>query len=323
MSLRKITPWPMGRGIVLLTRRQRPAGRLSRLVAVVLLAIAGSVAGGATAFAADPPPVAGIVVDNGSGVAKQAVQISRLYPGAHQQAVFLLEGADPGKARRIELGLTSLSDFENTCIHPETGSGDTTCGAGAGQGELSSFLDVILVAGREERVGDARSCMPDPIVAAVHSSLAGLRQQPVVVGLPDNVGVLCVIATFTHRDAVGDNVTQTDAVAFDLRLRFDTLTVDPVVPGLPPGDDDTPGGGTGGGGTGSTPDDGTQVEGVKHERPVVVSRAGRGRAELGALPRTGLPVQELMFTAALLLGAGTVMVVVVRSKRRRSTDEVT
>jgi hypothetical protein len=286
---------PLGLGLRQRSKR-RPTAGFARVVAVVLLAVAGTVAGGSAAFAADPLPVAGIVVEGGDGVVRQAVQISRLYPGAQQRAVFLLDGADPGKARRIEVGLASLSDFENTCIHPETGTGDTTCGAAPGQGELSQFLDVSLVAGRAGRTDGHRSCQP--VGAAVTSSLAALRQQPVVSGLPDKDGVLCVIATFAHRDAVGDNVTQTDEVRFDLRLRFDTVTV-----------------------AGGGPDDDTQVEGVKHERPVVVSRAERGRVQLGALPRTGLPVQELVVTAALLLGAGTVLIIVVRS-RRRPTHEV-
>jgi hypothetical protein len=286
---------------------------------VVALAATGTLAGGVAAFAADPLPVAGVVVGDGNGVVRQAVQISRLYPGAQQQAVFLLDGADPAKARRMEIGITSLSDFENGCIHPEVGTGDTTCGAAAGQGELSRFLDVTLVAGREGTAGGHRSCTPVGI--AVHTSLEGLQVQPIVVGLPDNDGVLCVIATFAHRDAVGDNVTQTDTAAFDLRLRFDTLTVTPVIPAPSPSTDDTGGGGVGGGGSGSNPDDGTQVEGVKHERPVVVNDVDRGRVELGGLPRTGLPVGELLLPAAGLLGAGTVMVVVVRA-RRRPTREV-
>jgi hypothetical protein len=286
----------------------------------VLLAVAGTVAGGSAAYAADPLPVAGIVVVNGDGVANQAVQISRLYPGAHQQAVFLLDGADPGKARRIEVGVTSLSDIENTCIHPESGTGDTTCGTAAGEGELSQFLDVSLVAGREGRTDGHRSCQP--VGAAVSASLAALQQQPVVVGLPSDDGVLCVVATFAHRDALGDNVTQTDEVRFDLRLRFDTVTVPPAVLGSNPSPTTGgPGGGSGGGGAGTSPDDGTQVEGVKHERPVVVTRVERGRMELGALPRTGLPVQELVVTAALLLSTGTVLIIVVRSRRRR-TEEV-
>jgi len=288
----------------------RPApSRLVRLVVAVALAIAGTGAGGAAAAAADPLPVAGIAVDNGSGVVKQAVDISRLYPGARRQAVLLLDGPDTAKARRMEIGVTSLSDFENGCLHPESGSGDTTCGAVAGEGELSRFLDVILSAGLEGSVGGRRSCTP--VGAAVRTTLPSLKTAPVVVGLPDDVGVLCVIATFAHRNAVGDNVTQTDTVTFDLRLRFDTLTVGSAVPGA--STDDTV---VGSGGSGSSPDDGTQVEGVKHEQPVVVSRVDRGRAELGGLPRTGLPVGELLGTAALLLGAGTVMVVVVRARRR-------
>jgi hypothetical protein len=300
--------------------RRKAFGRVARLTAVVALAAAGAVASGAAAFAGDPLPVAGVVVGDGNGVVRQAVQISRLYPGAQQQAVFLLDGADPAKARRMEIGVTSLSDFENGCIHPESGSGDTTCGAGAGAGELSRFLDLTLVAGREGIVGGGRSCAP--VGAVVHTSLSGLKQQPVVVGLPDDVGVLCVVATFAHRDAVGDNVTQTDDVRFDLRLRFDTLTVGPVVPGPNPSPTtDEPGSGVGGGGTGPSPDDGTEVEGVKHEQPVVVDGVHHGQVAFDALPRTGLPVEELLFGAALLIGAGTVMIVVVRA-RRRPTSEV-
>jgi hypothetical protein len=315
----KHVPSP-GMGDVPQQRVRRRAGRAAALVGAVALAVGGTVAGGAAAFAADPLPVAGIVVDQGNGAARQAVQISRLYPGAQQQAVFLLNGADPTKARRMEIGVTSLLDFENGCIHPESGSGDTTCGSAAGAGELSGFLDVVLVAGREGLVGGRRSCAP--VGDAVHTSLSGLKQHPVVVGLPDDAGVLCVIATFAHRDAVGDNVTQTDNVDFDLRLRFDTLTIGGVAPGPTPSTDDTVGGGgAGGGGTGSNPDDGTQVEGVKHEQPVVVDSIGHGKIEFGALPRTGLPVEELLISAALLLAAGTVMIVVVRA-RRRPTSEV-
>jgi hypothetical protein len=288
------------------------------LVALAVAFAAGGVLAG-PASADTSLPVTGIVVDQGDGTVRQAVQISKLYPGASQQAVFLLDGDHPERARRIEVGVTKLADYENECIHPETGTGDTTCGDQAGQGELSQFLDVRLAAGRVGQAGGQRTCQAAG--PATTSTLAGLRQQPVIVGLPSDDGTLCVIATFAHRNTPGDNVTQTDLVQFDLRLRFDTV---PVQGGTYPGGAD--GNPTGGPTTGPTAgptagaDDGTEVAGVKYERPVVVSRVERGRIQLGALPRTGIPVLSLLITSVGLLGAGTVILAVVRGRRRPAEE---
>jgi hypothetical protein len=282
---------------------------------------------GSTAASADPTlPVTGITIDQGDGTVRQAVRISRLYPGSQQQAVFLLDGDDPARARRMEVAVTKLADYENECIHPETATGDDSCGDGAGEGELSGFLDVSLQAGTEGRAYGQRTCRP--VGARTTTSLAALRDDPVVVGLPTDDDTLCVIATFGHVDTARDNVTQTDEVQFDLRLRFDTVPVPGTVttpegsptPG-PTGTSPTVGsGGNGTGGGSSGDDDGTDVAGVKYERPIVVSRVERGRVDIGALPRTGLPVQTLLFGSVLLVGAGSVMVAVVRGRRRRAEE---
>lgn len=308
--------------------------------------VLGLASTGATSASADSTlPVTGISVDQNHGVVRPTIQISRLYPGAQQQAVLLLDGSRPELARRMEIGVTSLADLENECIHPETGSGDTTCGDDPGQGELSQFLDLTLRAGVEGASNGHRTCQP--IGTPISTTLNALAQKPELVGLTGDDGTLCVIATFAHRNTPGDNVTQTDLVRFDLRLRFDTLTVPtptgsptststpsstPSSPSTTPTQTATPtesatatttgsptSGGdepTVGGGSGDDGDDGTQVEGVKYERPVVVSRVESGRAELGALPRTGTNLPNLLIIAATLLGVGTVMVAVVRGRRR-------
>lgn len=305
-------------------------GRLTRgaraLVAALLALGVGCVA--SPAAAEDSAPVPGISVLPNGGAASPSIQLSRLFPGAEQRAVLLLDGGHPERVRRVEIGLTSLSDAENGCLHAEIGSGDTTCTDRAGQGELSRFLDVTVVAGREGRAEGRRTCQP--VAAAIGTTALALVRSPVVVGLPAG-GRLRLITTFAHRSAPGDNVTQTDAVSFDLRLRFDGLAVPTPTPTSSPSVSPSPSpsgspsptasaisGGSGPGSTsGGDGDDGTQVEGVKHERPVVVGRVERGRADLGTLPRTGASLVPQLALGATLLVVGTVTVGVVRNRRRR------
>ncbi|HET8614196.1 MAG TPA: hypothetical protein VFL94_01640 [Actinomycetales bacterium] len=310
-----------------LIRERLSQGGFARAVAVALLALSTVVAGATTASADPSLPVTGISVDQGDGTVRQAVHISRLYPGSQQQVVFLLDGDHPQLARRMELGVTGLADFENECIHPESGAGDTSCGDGPDQGELSRFLDVTLQAGTEGSADGHRTCAPEG--EATTATLKQLVGQPTVVGLPSDDGTLCVIATFGHRDTPGDNVTQTDEVRFDLRLRFDTVLVgssassDGSAAGAdqaePQSDPPSVGGAADADGTTGS-HDGTEVRGVKYERPVTVSRVQRGRLDLGALPRTGLSVGTVMIASSVLLGAGTVMVAVVHGRRRRAEE---
>src|SRR4051794_30842650 len=191
--------------------------RAARAAAVAGVVLASLLGAAGPAVAADPTTATGVVVDQHDGQVLQAVRVTRIYPGASRQVVLFLEDGDAQRARRVQVGVSHLSDLQNSCIHPQGGTGDTSCGQGDDPGELSSHPDVRLAAGTT--AGDHRACTPASEPAA--TSLPTLRSAPVVVGLPDDDGDLCVVATFTHVDTATDNLTQTDSVAFDLALRFD------------------------------------------------------------------------------------------------------
>ena len=195
---------------------------MRRTVGVVVLTAAGLLAAAAPAFA-DPgtatEPV-GVLVRHDDGTQSRSIRISGLHPTATRQVVFLLDGEAPREARRMVLAVEDLRDRENGCGRPETREGDTTCGSGDGDGELSSHLGVTLTAG----TGDGDHCTPVPRTA-VTTTLRALATEPAVVGLPDRDGLLCVVADIRHDDRPGDDVTQSDSSLFDLRMDLDGRTV--------------------------------------------------------------------------------------------------
>lgn len=236
------------------------------------------------ASADDGAPVVGVVVAHDDGVVRQSVDISDLYPTASRQVVFLLEGPERSAARRMQVGVGDLVDVENTCNRPERNEGDTTCHEPDAGGELSGYLRVVLTAGRETSSGGAPSCAPVGHPQA--TALAELRSSPVVVGLPDDDGVLCVLATFEHAERDGDNVTQTDSVEFDLQLAFDGATVISSTHAPGPGD---------------------VVVAGRSQDAVTPAVLSSGVLDL-SLPRTGLPVGTLLLGGGTLLGLGAALV---------------
>lgn len=173
----------------------------------------------APAWADDGSGPVGVVVRHDDGSRSRAIAISGLYPTATRQVVFLLDAGTPVDVRRMRLSVENLADRENGCVRPEGRAGDTTCGDGPDQGELSAFLRVTLTAGRLD--GDACAAAGTPAA----TTLRELTATPAVVGLPDADGTLCVIADLRHAEGPGDDVTQSDSARFDLRLDLDPLPV--------------------------------------------------------------------------------------------------
>ena len=262
--------------------------RLLRAVVIGAMALGLSITTAGPALA-DVAPVTGVVVQHDDGLVRQRVLVADLYPTASRQVVFLLEGDDPGAARRAQISVTSLVDAENECNRPERNTGDTTCDGS--QGELSQFLDLSFAPGREVDAAGKRSCTPAG--PAVSSTLGALRSAPVVVGLPDDEGVLCLLATVQHAERADDNVTQTDSVEFDLRLGFD---VEPVP---------------------ATTD--TEVLGTKFGPTVTPTEVDGGRLEL-TLPRTGFPAAMIGGGGLLLAGAGALLLTVARRSHQSESE---
>ncbi|WP_300007358.1 hypothetical protein [Pseudonocardia sp.] len=189
------------------------------LAALALVAIAGPAAADA-----DHPPV-GVVVHHDDGTQSRAIRISQLYPTAERQVVLFLDGESTADARRMQLSVSGLADRENGCGRPETRAGDTSCGDGADQGELSGLVELAVTAGRVDGDGCATTG------TSAESTLRGLSTDPVVVGLPDAGGVLCVVVDLRHAERPGDDVTQSDSARFDLRMDLDAMPVAAAAPG--------------------------------------------------------------------------------------------
>jgi hypothetical protein len=198
---------------------------MRRALAATALATGALLAVAAPAWAdAESEPV-GVVGRHDDGTQSRAVQISGLYPTATRQVVFLLDGETPADVRRMRLSVHDLADRENDCVRPEGRAGDTTCGGGADQGELSAYIELTLTAGRLD--GDACTAAGVPVA----TTLRALADEPATVGLPGTDGTLCVIGDLRHAEGPGDDVTQSDSSRFDLRMDLDAVPVASAAPG--------------------------------------------------------------------------------------------
>lgn len=258
------------------------------------------------AAAQEESPAVGVVVQHDDGSVETSVRLADLYPTATRQVVFFLAGEDPGAVRRMRLGVQNLEDVDNACVRPETNAGDTTCGDDPGAGELSQFLSVTLTAGQETK---PRSCTPVPGTRTT-ATLAALAVEPATVGLPGGDGLLCVIATVTHDEVDGDNVTQTDITRFDLLMELDSLPV--VLSGTATDGDEV--GSSGGGATTS----GGGTPGARGTDDAAVSPStfeDDNEIDLG-LARTGVELSTLLGFGAVTLGLGALLVLAPRRRAR-------
>jgi hypothetical protein len=285
---------------------QIPRPHWPRALVTVALSLAVSLWIATSAHADEHPQISGIAVAHDDGTVRQAIDISGLYPTVSRYVVFFVEGRDRATARRLQLRVDALVDEENGCNRPESATGDTSCADD--KGELSQYLSLAVAPGVEIQTDGSRSC--EPLEGrAVTTTLRDLRDEPVVVGLPDDEGVLCVVATFTHDERPGDNVTQSDSTTFDLLLAFDGESV-------LPGGEDVPS--DAGHGPDQATNRGTEVLGTKIPASVTpTSVVHGGGLDLG-LSRTGAPIGLLLAGGGMLLGAGS-LVLLATARRSDAT----
>lgn len=333
-----------------ITRSPQPRVRALGLALTLGAATLGLTVVPALPAAAQTAPTVGIEVDAGDGSSSTAIDIQDLYPGSTQEAVLFLTGSRADEVDDIALTLSGLQDFENGCNRPETNTGDTSCGEGPDQGELSRWLAVTYTGGTETTGPAARACtIPagTPSSTALMSDLATLG--PVGVAPPagrSDGDVRCVVIAFHHEDrGPEDNVTQTDSVRFDLRIDV-SGDLPPQVGGIQipnegrpaPGEPSTPGTPAPGGPTPqqpvvvpievggeviekdpapAEPDQVAAPDGPRTVHPDEVVTAGDSLM-LG-LPRTGSTlVVELLAIALLLLTLGAFAL----QRRSRNDQEV-
>lgn len=256
------------------------SARTGLLAAATALSLTGLVGTAGTTLAAPtlaPGQVQTVTVGE-DDAAVMPLEADRLYPGAAASARFVVErGAFDGG--RFALGIEQVEDLERECNRPERNSGDSTCGPGGGQGELSQQL----------LVGVAWAAAPQCSGAAPATSgvpMADLNGQSVLAPaeLSEQDSVCVVLGLVLPREA--DNLVQTDLVRFHLRLGLD----------------------------GAVP---TEVLGTGGQRPTgpaddvggVIARGGR------SLTFTGSQAVVLALWGAVTMALGWVLVTAARAPR--------
>lgn len=258
------------------------------------------------------PVVTGISVRADGGPVTSSIAIDELYPTAVREAAVFLDGPRASIVRGLAVEVTDLVDLENGCNRPEITTGDTSCGDGDDEGELSQWLRVTFRSGVEVAGGNGRTCLlPDgaPEVTGLLSELAAAGS-PSVVTVPDTDAgdVLCVVTAFLHEErGPEDNLTQTDSVVFDLTLSLSGDLPDTGTDGTDDGVEGTDGG------QAAVEDDDIEVGGVVIERDDTTAGgrevtasdvAPAGRTLALGLPRTGAGLLHLLALGAVLLASG-------------------
>jgi hypothetical protein len=190
---------------------------LRRACAVGCLVLAGLVtSAGAAALAAPDvslsPDTVQTVVLGGSSPELVPLQVDRLYPGTAAHARFELRRGSSVHGRAFSVGVENVVDLERGCNRPEVNDGDTTCGDGDDQGELSQQL--LLTAAWTAPDDGCLSAPPATTGAALADLEGEALTAPAVSSEADSI---CLVVGLVL-PIEADNLVQTDLSRFDLRL---------------------------------------------------------------------------------------------------------
>jgi hypothetical protein len=181
-------------------------------VSAVAIGVVNADRATATSLGPGSDNAAQLVVIGDGGVTADLVplRVDRMIPGSTVVERFRLRLTGDATGRPAVV-LGHLRDLERGCIHPETAAGDTSCGPGDDQGELSGQLLAGLVA---EPANNPTACdetsptLPTAALAALADTT--LTSPRVDASDPDT----CLTLTLTLPMSA-DNLVQSDAVAFD------------------------------------------------------------------------------------------------------------
>jgi hypothetical protein len=143
-----------------------------------------------------------------------------MYPTStawHTIVVEVPEVAAPGS---LSLMFTNLRDYEHGCTAPEVRAGDTTCGPGPDQGELSEQLAVHLGGGWTSASDDPAACTDLVDVATGDVWLRDVEDTALGTELPtiDDGDTACVVLGLEFADRDDNNLAMGDETVFDLEV---------------------------------------------------------------------------------------------------------
>lgn len=198
---------------------------------VLLAAVSAFAGAGVLALTATAPPARALdpsavqtVVVGGPATALLPLQVDQLYPGSGTHARFVVRRGSTWSGGAFAVTVTDVEDLERGCNRPEQNAGDTTCGAGSDQGELSDQL--LLNAAWS---ADASACATAPVPAAL-GSMRVSRDVAFPAALPPAVDEACLVLAL-QLPISADNLVQSDLVRFSLRIGLDGA----ALAGLPGG----------------------------------------------------------------------------------------
>ncbi|MGK5169461.1 hypothetical protein [Geodermatophilus sp. CPCC 205761] len=192
-----------------------------------------------------PLPALGAVLVTAAVLATPGTAMASepLAPGGSQTLDVSLPAEWASGVDRLGVSVTSLTQFENDCVEPETESGDDSCGDE--EGELADFLEATVAGGVD---GDA-GCQAMPTGV----TLDLLDGEPSAF---DVDGVDCLVLRLEFPDGGSrdpDNRAQSDSISFSLAVvGREKLTGRPssgdveATPSADPAGDATSGGATSG-----------------------------------------------------------------------------
>lgn len=191
------------------------ANRLVRRLSLIPLLV-GLLLGSAVAVHAQSPSVRTTVVD-AQGETVSAIEADGLYPTMSvEHVVFVaVDAPAPDGQVRLEAEIVDLQDHEHGCLRPEIRAGDTTCGPGPDQGELSDQLEVTWRPGLVTPTGTCE--LGDPV--APGQRLRALDGARVALGTFDATERRCFGIAQHFLDLPENNLAQGDSSSFDLRVR--------------------------------------------------------------------------------------------------------
>ncbi len=214
-------------------RTEDPRHPRVRLAVGVAVVCAVGLVGTALARAWTSPnltPPVDVVISMGDGGAIVSVNIENVYPGRSEARRFVMALDRYSLSAHPMVAFDDPEDFEQGCNEPESNSGDVSCGDAAGQGELSTQMDVVVAASRAGNEGTGSGCPASPTwtyVSRVRTLAEAINESPLDLlpgGLLAAGEKLCVEFRFSlPREA--DNLVQSDLVRFDIKFAAEQNTL--------------------------------------------------------------------------------------------------